>query len=796
MREAPVTPPLSRNTPCPCGSGKRYKHCHGLGASSEMATPEAAPEADAATRLSRAATALGAGQPQLAERLLRQLLEQTPQSAEAWHMLGQSVAAQGRLPEALIHFRQARQSAPQEPALATSEIRAELALGHHAMAQEHAQRLASAHPQLGEAWLLLGLCSNETQPEAALQALQRALSCAPENPECCFELARLQHDMGRFSDAAATLRAGLAHHPDNALLLNNYGLALRRLGQTEEAEQAWRNALQANPGLVQARANLGQLLVETGRHAAALPLLEPTSPELAGSHEYWLSLGLAHIGLGHVEAATNAFVQALRYNPGDAKINYNLGTAYLQAQRLDLARTYLEAAHALDPEDAKVELLLLDIAQRSCDWTSYRRLMEKLPVWLEQAETLRPTPHAMLARPLTGSQLLRVAKAFAETLGPLARAPQTRPSAHARLRLGYVTTTIRNHPMPSLIAELLERHDRARVEVYLYSCGPQDASPYRPRIAAAIEHFLEMQHASDDDLFARIRSDEIDVLVDLDGYTQFTRSRVFRRRPAPIQVNYIGFPGSLGAPCYDYLVADRETAPPQYQADFSERLLYMPHCYLPSDTRRRLDVPQASRAQLGLAGASFVYCAFNSTYKLAPTMFSIWLRILNRVPGSVLWMLTDDRRARENLAREATEAGIDPNRLIFASAAPLSEHLARYPLADLFLDTLPCNAHTTCNDALLMGLPVLTCRGQTFSGRVAGSQLLAAGLPELVTEDLAAYEAMAVRLGQSPDELAILRTRLVEQGLASALFDMGAYTRAFEDLLLGAHAEAQARGGS
>ena len=789
MSSPNFAPPSSRNAPCPCRSGKRYKHCHGLDARAEGTGGTKLGEADASTLLVQAKNSLQAGQPQSAERILRQLLDTAPGDAEAWHLLGQCLVSQHRLPQALEHLRRARAIAPQDLGIATTEIRTALALGQDLAARQSAQDLVALHPREGEAWLLLGLSLAETQAQAAVDALQRARSCDSRNPEICFELARLQHTDKRFAEACETLRAGLAHNPRDALLLNNLGLALRAMGNVEEAESAWRRALDAAPGLPQARANLGQILVEAGRHAAALPLLEPVAPELSGAFEYWLSLGLARAGLGHLEEAISAFSRVIELKPDDAKIRHNLGNCYLQLQQPERARTQLEASLRLDPQDAKTELLLLEIAQRLCDWKSYQQLLEKLPAWLDQAETLRAPIHAMVTRPLTGSQLLRAARAFGETFGPLAPSAARVATPHPRLRLGYLTTAIRNHPTPPLITEVLERHDRSRVEVFLYSCGPQDNSPYRPRIAAAVEHFLEMREASDNELTARIRADEIDVLIDLDGYTQFTRSSVFRRRPAPIQINYLGFPGTLGTPCYDYLIADRVVAPPEDLANFSERLLYLPHCYLPSDTRRRPQASRSSRQSYGLAEARFVFCAFNSTYKLTPAIFAVWMRVLRRTPGSVLWMIVADASARENLLSEAARAGLDPQRIVFAGNAPLTEHLARYPLADLFLDTLPCNAHTTCNDALLMGLPVLTCRGETFAGRVAASQLLAVGLPELVTDSLEAYESMAVRLAESPELLAALRTRLAAQGPASPLFDMAAYTRAFETLIAQAHAE-------
>jgi len=340
-----------------------------------------------------------------------------------------------------------------------------------------------------------------------------------------------------------------------------------------------------------------------------------------------------------------------------------------------------------------------------------------------------------------------------------------------------------NTSMTSLLTEVWERHDRARLETFAYSIGPPQAAP---RIVAAFDRFFECSHQPAEQIAERIRGDEIDVLIDLNGYTMNARSEIFAARPAPVQISWMAYIGTLGATWYDYILTDPFVTPPALQPYFTERFLYLPDCYCPSDTRRAVADPPPARAACQLPERGLVFCCFNQSYKILPPVFSAWMRLLTAVPGSVLWLAPTTAGARPNLCLQAQARGVDAARLIFAEHVALPEHLARHAHADLYLDTSPYNAGTTANDALFMGVPVLTCAGETMASRMAGSQLHAIGLPELVTENLADYEVLALALARDPALLASYRARLAANRASAPLFDMARFTRALDDRLLAA----------
>jgi predicted O-linked N-acetylglucosamine transferase (SPINDLY family) len=351
------------------------------------------------------------------------------------------------------------------------------------------------------------------------------------------------------------------------------------------------------------------------------------------------------------------------------------------------------------------------------------------------------------------------------------------------LRVGFVSSDFRDHPVAHLLTECCERIDRTRTETFAYGLVPEDASAFGQRVKRAFEHFSDVAAEPPESIARRIVEDGVEVLIDLNGYTTHSKSEIFALRPAPVQASWLGYLGTLGAPWYDYVLTDRFAAPPELQRFFTERFLYLPDCYCPSDTKRPVAAVAPSRAACGLPEQSLVFCCFNNSYKILPAVFDVWMRLLARVPGSVLWLSPASATAGENLRREAAARGIDRQRLVFAPRVNLAEHLARHVHADLFLDTTPYNAGTTANDALFMGVPVLTCAGETLASRVAGSQLHAIGLPELVTTALADYEARALELARMPGELEQIRDRLAAHRSSYPLFDMARFTRALDDLL-------------
>jgi predicted O-linked N-acetylglucosamine transferase (SPINDLY family) len=353
----------------------------------------------------------------------------------------------------------------------------------------------------------------------------------------------------------------------------------------------------------------------------------------------------------------------------------------------------------------------------------------------------------------------------------------------ARLRVGYLSSDFRHHAIAFLLTELLERHDKARVEAFAYAYGPADTSLERQRIRNAVDHWRDIDAQSDEQAAERIAGDHLDVLIDLNGHTQFSRTAILALRPAPVQMSWLGYLGTLGAPWCDYVVTDRFVSPPESAPHFSERFAYLPDCYCPSDTRRAIDPRLPERSECGLPERGFVFCCFSAAYKILPNVFAAWMRLLLQIDGAVLWLVANDPHSQQNLVNEAVRSGVDPRRIVFAPKVAQPLYLARLRCADLFLDTFPYNAGTTANDALFAGLPILTCAGDTFASRVAGSQLRAIGLSELVAPSLADYEATATALARDAGSMAALRARLAANRAVSPLFDMTRFARNFETLL-------------
>ncbi|HEY2591267.1 MAG TPA: hypothetical protein VGI35_06715, partial [Steroidobacteraceae bacterium] len=369
-----------------------------------------------------------------------------------------------------------------------------------------------------------------------------------------------------------------------------------------------------------------------------------------------------------------------------------------------------------------------------------------------------------------------------ETCRPAKRlGPVRRHRWHEKVRVGYFSADFRNHAVSILAAELFERHDRRRFELTAFAVGPDIRDEVRTRVEAAFDRFIPAFDRSDEEVAALARHLEIDIAVDLGGYTQHARPGIFARRAAPIQVGYLGYLGTMGADFMDYLIADQIIVPPERRRHYAEKIAYL-SSYQVNDSKRHAAARAFSRAELGLPSTGFVFCCFNANYKINPEMFASWMRILTAVPGSVLFLLGGSPAAERNLREHAERSGMEPARLVFGGKLPYADYLARYRAADLFLDTLPYNAGTTASDALWMGLPVLTCAGEAFSARMGASLLTAVGLPELITVDRSHYERLAVELATRPDALAAIGRRLEEARSGAALFDTTRFTGELEAL--------------
>jgi len=569
--------------------------------------------------------------------------------------------------------------------------------------------------------------------------------------------------------------------------------------------------------------NGAQALIDGGAPQSAVRLYEQW---LAHTHSplayaVWFNLALCHSGTGNDTRAEGDYLKAIALNPGYIEARLHLGALYERQGRADDALATWQAiltdvsdlpAHpALHVQTLNHIARLLEQCNRlseaaamltqslqlradqpavTAHWVHLRQKLCRWPVWQALAGvTLEQQRQHTSALTMLGilddpAAQLAAARHFAATKLRADLPPLCEPAGypHRRIRIGYLSSDLCSHAVSMLTAELYELHDRSRMEVYAFSWSREDESPLRARVVGAMDHYVRIDRMSDEEAARAIRAHDIDILVDLHGLTAGARPGILCWRPAPVQVAWLGFPGPTAIPGVDYVIADAFVLPPELEAHFTERPLRMPHTFQISD-RQRVVGPPLERAAHGLPAHGFVFCSFNSASKITPAMFSAWLRILRRVPGSVLWLLADAPEARANLMGAATEADIDTARLVFADRISPGEHLARLPLVDLFLDTAPFNAGTTASDALWAGLPLLTCAGRTFSARMAGSLLHAAGLPELVTHTLADYEEMAVALAEDRARLSALRQRLVENRDRSALFDTPRFVRDYEDLL-------------
>ena len=747
------TAAIARNAPCPCGSGKRYKDCHG-------------------------GVGDGPSEPVTAESLLREarVAFAVGRVAFAHALLGRAVAL-----------------APERADLLRERARVEMTLGDMEIAEESCRAALERVPADVSAWNLLGEILRRTDAGAAEASWRHALALDPENSEASFHLGNCERQRGANEAALVHYERALRSAPEHTGVLNNLGLALTAMGQIERAEACYRKALAVDSHHADALANLAALLHDQKRFREAVGAYErAVAVHRDFPAKFWIQRALALAETSAMPAAEASLREAARLDPDHVPTQVDIGSMCILQQKYEAAEVAFNRVLELDPDNAYAVAMRAHSRLYRCLWHGLDEQFSTLRHCLaDDTPKLQynVVPFPLLAMPLAPRLLFNAARRWAEDLTLRAGPPPPpctavpRPRG-ARLRVGFVSSDFREHPMASLLVECWERIDRTRIETFAYSLLPAEPSPTGRRIAQAFEHFVDVGAEPAPVVARRITEDAIDVLIDLNGYTTYAKSEIFALKPAPVQISWLGYLGTLGADWYDYVLADRFACPPALQPFFTERFLYLPDCYCPSDTKRPVAASPPGRAACGLPEQGFVFCCFNNSYKILPSVFDVWMRLLTELPGSVLWLAPGNDAARENLCREAHARGVDPSRLVFAPRMSLAEHLARHAHADLFLDTAPYNAGTTANDALFMGVPVLTCAGETMANRVAGSQLSAIGLPELVTTSLGEYEALALALARDPTRLRLYRERLRANRTTHPLFDMARFTRALDDLLL------------
>jgi len=756
-----------------------------------------------------------AGRLPQAEALYRRVLAANPNHAHALHLLGLAAHQSGRTEAAaeLIGRAIAINGA-------VADFHNNLGgvlqlLGRFDRAARAYRRAVALEPGLVEAHYNLGKSEYlRGDREAAIASYRRALALRPDEPELHNNLATALHERGDHAEAETHYRRSLELRPDSAEGHANLAMALYAQVRLDEAIEEYRRALALNPDFAQAHNNLGNALLAQGEHDAALDHYRRALALNPDAAEGYCNIGFALNEQGNAAEAIGWCEQALACNPGFAEAHNNLANAlyacgredeaiagYRQAIALkpDLPEPHYSLANALNGQGliaeaiASVERFVLlrpgffearaqlsYLRTQACNWHDYaadavgllnlvrQRIPAVNPFMLLSRAGATPADQLLCAQ-THGARFAKMKPAFDHPPRPAGR----------RIRLGYLSQDLREHAIAHLIAELIERHDRAAFEVVAYSYGADDGSDIRRRHAAGFDRFVDICAVSDEDAARRIHEDGIDILLDVNGYSGRPRSRIPALRPAPVQVNYLGYAGTMGVGFIDYIVVDPVIVPADRQTFFTEQLVQLPYCYQPNDTTRPL-APAPSREAAGLPEHGFVFCSFNNSYKINPAVFDIWMRLLRAVPGSVLWLLSANSLVEGNLRREAAARGVAADRLVFAPRLPQAEHLGRHRLADLFLDTFPYTAHTTASDALWAGLPLLTMAGTTFPGRVAAGLLHATGLSELVTASAAEYEAKALQLARDPGRLAQLRYRLAEGRSSIPLFDMARYTHHLE----------------
>lgn len=703
---------------------------------------------DIGSRLLDAVALHKQGQLLQAEAAYREILRAHPGHFDSLHYLGLIALQRGKTQEGITLIEEALKSdANHVPALANLAM---------------ALRQSNRH-------------------EEALAFYHRALAIKPDAVELHHHLANALLELQQYDEALQVCERAIGLQPDSSALLQQRATVLLVLRRFEEAIADFDRALALDPGLIDALANRGLALGEIGRCEEAIATYDQLLQRKPDDIEARFNRANTFRKLGRFADAIADYDRVLQTNPSHAGALNNLGITYSELGRFESAIAPYRKLATLTPENDYVFGTLFFCQVYGCDWLQYEDLRQRV-IDMTKAGKKVADPFRFLNASGSAAEQKQCASAYVAGKFPAASAPLWNGERyrHERIRVAYLSADFQEHATAHLMAGMFEAHDKQRFETIAISFGPDANDAMRHRLQATFDRFIDVREKNDLEVARLLRELEVDIVVDLKGFTGNGRLGILAHRPAPVQVSYLGYPGTSGADYIDYLVADKHLIRDSDEQHYSEKVVFLPDSYQVNDAKRPIAESVSMRAQAGLPESGFVFCSFNNNYKITPAVFDIWMRLLQKVPGSVLWLYEGNAVASENLRREAQTRGVAPERLVFAPRLAQAEHLERQKLADLFLDTLPINAHTTASDALWAGLPVLTCSGDAFAGRVAGSLLHAVGLPELVTNALEQYEALALRLATSPSELGAIREKLAQNRTVFPLFDTTRFCRHLE----------------
>ena len=688
------------------------------------------------------------GQLSQAQAIYRRLLEIDPRHAEALHLLG------------VIAYQ----------------------TGDHQSAVDLIGQAIEVNPSQASYYSNRGLAHKElNQLDAAVANYDKAIDLKPDLAEAYSNRGVALKDLKQLNAAIANFDKAIALKPDYAEAYSNRGIALKDLNQLDGAVDNFDKAIALKPDLSEAFLNRGVALRNLKQLDAAIASYDKAIALCPDYADAYSNRGVALKDLNHLDAAVASYDKAIALNPNLAEAYANRGAVLQDLKQLVAAINSYDKAIGLKPDFDYLFGMRLHLKMHLCDWQDFERNVSELSLKIQRG-VKASSCFDVLALPIGLSEQRKSAEIWNsdknphnQSLGPILKCARK-----PKIRIGYYSADFYNHATTYLIAELLERHDKSKFELIAFSFGPDKKDEMRSRVFKAFDQFIDVVAKSDKSVAQLSRELGIDIAVDLKGLTHGTRLGIFSYNAAPIQVSYLGYPGTLGADYIDYLIADKILIPQESQKEYSEKIVYLPNSYQVNDRQKVIASTQFTKQELGLPQEDFVYCCFNNNYKITPDVFDSWVRILKAVDASVLWLLEDNPATAINLQKEAARRGIDPSRLVFAKRMDLPEHLARHKAADLFLDTLPYNAHTTASDALWAGLPVLTCMGESFASRVAASLLNAIGLPELATQTQEEYETLAIELATNPVKLKAIKVKLERNRLTTPLFDTQLFTKHLE----------------
>ena len=716
-----------------------------------------------------------------AAEIYAEVLRAEPKNFEALHALGILHYQSGQLQEAVRLIGEAVSVNPNAADAAYNHACLLQKLNRPEDALASFDRAISIRPDYIEALVNRGtVLATLKRYDAALVNSERVVTLKPQLAEAWSNRGGVLLALGRLEDALSSYDRALALKPNFADAWNSRAALLIVLQRYAEALQAADKALELAPKNTDFMCRRADALAFLNRPEEAAALYDKYLSLKPDDANAWHSRGLALKSLRRRAESLASFDKAVSLAPGNTEFRKSRANMLYELERFDDAARDYELLLADNSSPSWVRGYLTLCRLHVCDWRGLGGERSKIAAELKAGRfVLDPTGNAVLSHSLEEQR--QCARIWAADSCPPAPTPLWTGERyrHERIRLGYLSSDFREHATAFLMAGVFESHDRSRFETIAISYSTDEETPMRARLGRAFDRFIDVKSKSDAEVARLLREMEVDIAVDLKGYTAESRPGILAHRGAPVQAHYLGFPGTMSVSFVDYLIADPIVIPEAHRAFYTESIAYLPDSYQCNDRRRLVPERTPIRLELGLP-SGFVFCCFNNNHKFTPEMFDVWMRLLNGVPGSVLWLYRSNPAIAANLRREAKARGVAPERLIFASPVDQATHLARQSLADLFLDTLPYNAHTTASDALWVGLPVVTALGSTFAGRVAGSLLHAAGVPELVTGSVAEYEALALKLARDPAALSAIKAKLRANRDTCALFDTARITRNLE----------------